>query len=90
MGEEFSRAEAPQIEAYVRGSVPIRSVEVIGRSKVLHAQGSVEKPLGMGEVKLKWSDPEWSQLQGEQWYYVRVIQEDDEMAWSSPMWVTRR
>lgn len=88
MGEEFSSTEAPTIEAFVRGSRNIRSVEVLGRSKVLHSVGSVDKPIGTREFKLKWTDSEWSQLKGEQWYYVRVIQEDDEMAWSSPMWIT--
>jgi hypothetical protein len=63
-------------------------VDVIGGSKILHTVGSIEKPIGQNEFRLKWSDPEWSQKTGEQWYYVRVIQEDDEMAWSSPMWVT--
>jgi len=26
---------------------------------------------------------------GESWYYVRVMQMDRNMAWSSPMWVVR-
>jgi hypothetical protein len=90
MGEQFDSSTAPAIEAYVRGSAPIRSIEIIGRSKVLHAEGSFEKPIGTNEHRLKWNDPEWETLQGEQWYYVRVIQQDDEMAWSSPMWVTKK
>ena len=57
--------------------------------KVLHAEGSVEKPIDAAEHRLSWTDPEWAQQTGEQWYYVRVIQEDDEMAWSSPMWVKK-
>jgi hypothetical protein len=24
---------------------------------------------------------------GESWYYVRVIQQDRQLAWSSPIWV---
>ena len=27
---------------------------------------------------------------GEHWYYVRVEQADEELAWSSPIWVSRR
>jgi hypothetical protein len=88
MGEEFTSAEAPPIDVYVRGSAPICSIEIIGRSKVLHAVGSQDQPIGQLEHRLSWTDPEWQQQSGEQWYYVRVIQEDDEMAWSSPMWVT--
>jgi hypothetical protein len=90
MGEEFTSDSAPAIDVYVRGAVPIRSIEIIGRSKVLHTIGSVDKPIGKAEHRLSWSDPEWSQQTGEQWYYVRVIQQDDEMAWSSPMWVTSK
>ncbi len=88
MGEEWSSREAPPLEIYVRGSAPVRSVEILGRSKVLHAEGSAEKPLGKDEVRLRWTDPEWAAQDREQWYYVRVIQADDEMAWSSPVWVT--
>lgn len=88
MGEEFSSATAPTIEAYVRGSTKLRSVEVMGRFKTLFSVGSVEKPIGDREYRLKWTDEEWSKLKGEQWYYVRVTQEDDEMAWSSPMWIS--
>ncbi len=90
MGEEFSSSSPPSIDVFTRGSVPIRSVEIIGRSKILHTEGSIEKPLNTKEHRLTWTDPEWSQLKGEQWYYVRVIQTDDEMAWSSPMWVTKQ
>jgi hypothetical protein len=87
MGEEWSSKEAPVLEIYVRGAAPIRSVEILGRSKVLHAEGSVEKPLNLKEHRIRWSDPEWAAQEKEQWYYVRVIQTDDEMAWSSPVWV---
>jgi hypothetical protein len=90
MGEQWESSEAPPISIYVRGSVPIRSVEIMGRFKVLHAEGSVDQPLNQKEFKLTWTDPEWSTLSGENWYYVRVIQTDDEMAWTSPMWVTKK
>ena len=89
MGEQWDSAEAPPISIYVRGSAPIRSVEIMGRFKTLHADGSVEHPLNVNEYKLDWTDPEWSTLAGEQWYYVRIIQTDDEMAWTSPMWVKK-
>jgi hypothetical protein len=34
------------------------------------------------------NDPEM--LDGENRYYVRVIQRDGNMAWSSPVWVTQK
>lgn len=88
MGEEWTSKEAPKLDIYVRGSVPIRSVEVLGRSKVLFSEGSVEKPINTIEKRISWSDPDWAAQTKEQWYYVRVIQTDDEIAWSSPVWVT--
>ncbi len=47
---------------------------------------SRREPLGTREAKLEWTDPK--PLQGESFYYIRLIQEDDEMAWSSPFWIT--
>jgi len=88
MGEHWSSEQAPQIDVFVRGAAPIRSVEILGRSQVLYAEGSIDQPLNESEVRLRWSDPDWNRIAEEQWYYVRVIQVDDEMAWSSPMWVT--
>ncbi len=87
MGEEWSSKEAAPLQIYVKGAKPIRSVEIIGRSRVLHAEGSADKPLNKPEHRIEWQDPDWAAQTQEQWYYVRVIQVDDEMAWSSPVWV---
>ena len=88
MGEEWTSKEAPVLEIRTEGAAPLRSVEIIGRSQVLHAEGSVEKPLRTRKHRIRWSDPEWNEQDKEQWYYVRVIQADDQIAWSSPVWVT--
>jgi len=89
MGEEWTSAEAPKLDVYIRGSAPIRSVDIIGRSKILHTEGSIEKPLNTDEYRISWTDPDWASQDKEQWYYVRVIQTDDEMAWASPIWVKK-
>ncbi len=88
MGEEWKSKEAPVIDVHVEAAAPIRSVEIIGRSQVLHAEGSEKEPLRKRTHKIRWSDPDWDKQGKEQWYYVRVIQTDDEIAWSSPIWVT--
>lgn len=89
MGECFKTKEAPSLQVYARGALPLRSIEILGRSSALHRVGSVGQPLGTREHRLQWTDPDWLQQDGEQWYYVRVIQVDDEMAWSSPIWVAK-
>jgi hypothetical protein len=88
MGEEWKSPTAPPIDVYVRAPVPIRSIEIMGRSKVLHSAGSADAPLNVTESRLSWTDPDWNEQNTEQWYYARVILTNDEMAWSSPMWVT--
>jgi hypothetical protein len=42
--------------------------------------------LGVGELRLDWTDP---RAEGDAWYYLRAIQTDGEMVWSSPVWVER-
>jgi hypothetical protein len=88
MGEEWSCKDAPEIEVFAEGPVPIRSVEIIGRSRILHSEGSQNEPLGKLSHRFSWQDPDWAEQEGEQWYYVRVILQNDEIAWSSPIWVT--
>ena len=88
MGEEYKSATAPKIDMFVSAPVNIRSVEVIKDGKVVFSKGSVEKPINSNEVKLSWADrvnpSPWS------YYYLRVIRVDDEMAWSSPIWVDKQ
>ena len=88
MGEEWISKNSPPIEIYTQGLVPIRSVEIIGRSKILHAEGSEKQPLRTLSHRTRWVDPYFSSQNTEQWYYVRVILQNDEIAWSSPMWIT--
>jgi hypothetical protein len=88
MGEEFSADKPEEISVYTRGTVPIRQIDILSGGKVVHSMGDVKNPIGKKEVKLKWT-PE-SLPKGTTYYYARVIQEDDEMAWASPVWVTKR
>jgi hypothetical protein len=62
------------------GTRPVRQIDVIKNNKYVHTQ----QPLAR-EVSFEYSDPEPGQ--GENYYYVRVTQVDDQMAWSSPIWV---
>jgi hypothetical protein len=39
------------------------------------------------EVNLTFLDTQ--PLDGESYYYVRVLQVDEQMAWSSPIWIKR-
>ena len=46
------------------------------------------KPATAPEYKGEWTDPK--PQAGTHYYYIRVLQTDGEIAWASPMWVTRK
>ncbi|MHC4914430.1 MAG: DUF3604 domain-containing protein [Planctomycetota bacterium] len=58
----------------------IAALEVIGSGGVLH-----RREPGTLDAELVWTDPQ-PPRPGE-WYYLRVIQEDGQRAWSSPVWI---
>jgi hypothetical protein len=64
------------------GTKPIRQIDIVRSNKFIHTS----HPL-TGEVSFTFTDPD--PLSGESYYYVRVQQVDDQIAWSSPIWVKR-
>ena len=64
------------------GTMRVRQIDIIRNNKFIHTLNPMER-----EVNFTYVDNE--QPAGESYYYVRVIQEDDQMAWSSPIWVQR-
>ena len=83
MGEEFSSRQRPRISLKVIGTGPIAMVEIIRDSKVVYTANPNQK-----EVSLEWTDGE--PATGTSYYYVRVRQADEQIAWSSPIWYTRK
>jgi hypothetical protein len=81
MGEAFKTESAPALDLVVLGTKPLSRVEVLKDSEVV----ATFKP-GKAEYRgRRWLDPNPSR--GVHYYYVRVQQEDGELAWSSPMWI---
>jgi hypothetical protein len=66
----------------VLGTAPVRQLDIIRSNEYLHNRQNLEK-----EISLTFADRE--PLSGESYYYVRVIQADNQMAWSSPIWIRR-
>jgi hypothetical protein len=65
----------------VIGTAPIRQIDIIRNTEFVHTiqnQGA--------EVTFTFSDRD--PKAGESYYYVRVQQVNDQVAWSSPIWVT--
>ncbi|MBI2901469.1 MAG: hypothetical protein HYY17_14890 [Planctomycetes bacterium] len=79
MGEEIATDKDVALSVFARGYAKIRSVEIIRDGKVAHSW----KP-ERAEAKLECRD---DAAKGAHYYYARVILEDGEIAWSSPVWV---
>jgi hypothetical protein len=81
MGDSFVTRQPPQLAIYVRGTGPLDRVDILRDSQV------VQTIAGQGaELKTNWTDPE-PLARGEHYYYVRVLQQNNEIAWGSPLWI---
>ena len=83
MGSEINITNPPEINLEVLGSSKLHYAILVRDNKNLLYLG---KDLTEGRgARIKYVDKDLTA--GEHWYYVRVIQDNGEMAWSSPIWV---
>jgi hypothetical protein len=80
MGDEFKTGDAPTLRISVVGTGPLDRVEVLKDSAIVETV----RP-GKAEYTGSWTDPNPSA--GTHYYYVRVQQADEELAWASPLWI---
>jgi hypothetical protein len=80
MGDELATREAPTLQIHVRGTNNLARIDVLKDSLVVETF-KPDKP----EYQGNWTDPK--PTAGMHWYYIRVLQSDDEIAWASPMWI---
>jgi uncharacterized protein (TIGR03437 family) len=83
MGEEFTASAAPKMVIKAIGSRAITRLEIIRNNTFAYSTAP-----GQQSVSLEYSDT--SLRPGDQYYYVRVQQDDGQLAWSSPIWVRYR
>ena len=84
MGSEIQAADAAarrEVDWRVVGTGPIQRVDLIRNNDVAYSQE------GEGKEDVAGSFAYLEPLAQTEWWYVRVVQEDTEMAWSSPVWV---
>ena len=80
MGDSFDAATAPALHVKVLGTGAIQSVEIVKNGKFIYRTEPNSET-----AEFDFSDNATSA--GQSWYYVRVIQSDRNLAWSSPIWV---
>jgi hypothetical protein len=81
MGDEFTLKKPPILDIHVVGTAPIARLHIIKDFKHVYTTEPKRR-----EVKLRWQDNDIEKGKTS-WYYVRVEQEDGQLAWSSPMWI---
>jgi hypothetical protein len=86
MGGELSRTQADKginIKVIVRGTDNIKELMVKKNNKVIYREDNLKTRERCFEIK----DKDF-QIDENSYYYLEVIQEDDELAWSSPVFYT--
>ena len=94
MGEELS-GEHDRARRHLRvratGTAPVREITVVRNGNEVHVyKGSAEDEGFEWIDKDDFGDVSLTDYRGQQfiYYYVRVVQNDGELAWSSPIWVS--
>ncbi|MCX6618176.1 MAG: hypothetical protein NTZ98_19045 [Acidobacteria bacterium] len=82
-GDIFSASGTPRIVVKIKGTGSIEKVDLVKNNKFI-----LSKSPGTADFDLTYQDAEAQP--GEAYYYLRVIQKDGQMAWSSPIWVTHK
>ena len=62
-------------------------MELLRNGSVIHTARPTEKKLA--EIRFEWEDSAPPQSDKINYYYVRVTQQNGQMAWSSPIWLTK-
>ncbi|NQT13650.1 MAG: hypothetical protein HQ582_12935, partial [Planctomycetes bacterium] len=82
MGEEFTTETRPSLQIHLAGTQPFAKVHVIKDGDYVHTA----EP-GKQDYEFEWTD--FAPTAGAtSYYYVRGEQEDGELVWVSPMWIT--
>ena len=83
MGSALKTGRPATVRARVLGEAPLTKLEVVKNGQVVHTATAAS-----AEATLSYTDEDaW---EGDSYFYVRATQTDEEMAWSSPVWVSYR
>lgn len=80
MGDTFSAQSPPQLSVRALGTGAIKQIDLIKNQTFIYTI----RP-GAKQASFEFTDQAFGK--GESYYYVRVLQEDGQVAWSSPIWV---
>lgn len=81
-GDIAQAAGDARLRVKILGTKAVRQIDVIRNNRFVHALHPMKQ-----EVEFTYADRD--ERSASTYYYVRVVQVDDQMAWSSPIWVAR-
>ncbi len=84
MGSEVAITGEPEFNIAVEGTMPLARIDIIKDGKFVYNSTPNSRT-----VKFIFRDKDYKG-DAESYYYVRVIQSDKQMAWGSPIWVSRK
>jgi len=79
-GEEFTTPDRPSLQLKVTGTTPIQSVHLIRNNAYVYNAEPKQNQVSVQYVDMD-PAPDLNQ------YYFRILQEDGQVAWTSPIWV---
>jgi len=82
LGEIFKTSDKPTMKIAVKGTAPLASVTIVRNEK----NYKTFTPTGGKDFQAAFTDDK--PVSGENRYYIRIIQKDGNMGWTSPVWVT--
>ncbi len=80
MGDEFKLARPQPLRVMARGARPVARIDIIKDSKVIYSTDPKQQ-----KVEFEYTDT--TGVTGRHYIYVRLMQEDGMIAWSSPMFI---
>jgi hypothetical protein len=84
MGEQFDTRESPTLNVKLEGTAPFARVVVVKDNRYVYSTEPHTK-----SVQFAWQDAA-AEAGKTSYYYVRGEQQDGEIVWASPMWITYR
>ncbi len=79
-GDSFTAKGRPELRVRIVGTAPLAKIDVVRDNKYIHSQ-----PVSGETADFSYRDS--GAAAGEHYYYVRAVQRDGHVAWSSPIWV---
>jgi len=86
MGDETASAGSPKLDVTVHATAPIARIDIVRQLET--GQPAYVYTLEPKKERLSFSWSDRAAIAGKtHMYYVRILQQDQRMAWASPIWV---